>query len=153
MRHSTITLTLDTYGHLLPDEAAQTVVRMAGFDADDAAAATGTSDAEPAAGCSSSARNARTASRAGAPLGAPGRTGDDDAEVIATLGTGDGYGDSAQCGAHKRDWPRSDLNRRPSDYESPALTAELRGPVHGIVSLWGRAGRCRGGGARGIGGK
>ncbi len=28
MRHSAITLTLDTYGHLLPDEAAQTVERM-----------------------------------------------------------------------------------------------------------------------------
>ncbi len=28
MRHSTITLTLDTYGHLLPDEAAETVERM-----------------------------------------------------------------------------------------------------------------------------
>ncbi len=28
MRHSSITLTLDTYGHLLPDEAAQTVTRM-----------------------------------------------------------------------------------------------------------------------------
>ncbi len=28
MRHSSITLTLDTYGHLLPDEAAQTVARM-----------------------------------------------------------------------------------------------------------------------------
>ena len=28
MRHSTITLTLDTYGHLLPDEAASTVARM-----------------------------------------------------------------------------------------------------------------------------
>ena len=28
MRHSTITLTLDTYGHLLPDEAAETVHRM-----------------------------------------------------------------------------------------------------------------------------
>lgn len=28
MRHSTITLTLDTYGHLLPDEAAETVFRM-----------------------------------------------------------------------------------------------------------------------------
>ena len=28
MRHSKITLTLDTYGHLLPDEAAETVARM-----------------------------------------------------------------------------------------------------------------------------
>ena len=28
MRHSSITLTLDTYGHLLPDEAAETVARM-----------------------------------------------------------------------------------------------------------------------------
>ena len=28
LRHSTITLTLDTYGHLLPDEAASTVARM-----------------------------------------------------------------------------------------------------------------------------
>ena len=28
MRHSTITLTLDTYGHLLPDEAAETVAKM-----------------------------------------------------------------------------------------------------------------------------
>lgn len=28
MRHSSITLTLDTYGHLLPDEAAQTVHLM-----------------------------------------------------------------------------------------------------------------------------
>jgi len=28
MRHSSITLTLDTYGHLLPDEAAETVGRM-----------------------------------------------------------------------------------------------------------------------------
>ena len=28
MRHSTITLTLDTYGHLLPDEAAETVGKM-----------------------------------------------------------------------------------------------------------------------------
>lgn len=28
MRHSAVTLTLGTYGHLLPDEAAQTVARM-----------------------------------------------------------------------------------------------------------------------------
>jgi integrase len=28
MRHSSITLTLDTYGHLLPDEASETVARM-----------------------------------------------------------------------------------------------------------------------------
>ncbi len=32
MRHSTITLTLDTYGHLLPDEAAGTVARMPDVD-------------------------------------------------------------------------------------------------------------------------
>ena len=31
MRHSSITLTLDTYGHLLPDEAAETVNRMPQF--------------------------------------------------------------------------------------------------------------------------
>lgn len=32
MRHATITLTLDTYGHLLPDEAAATVARMPDVD-------------------------------------------------------------------------------------------------------------------------
>jgi integrase len=33
MRHSSITLTLDTYGHLLPDEAAETVSRMPDVEA------------------------------------------------------------------------------------------------------------------------
>ena len=31
-------------------------------------------------------------------------------------------------------WPRSDLNRGPSDYESPALTAELQGHMR-VVRL------------------
>ena len=30
-----------------------------------------------------------------------------------------------------RKWPRSDSNRGPSDYESPALTAELQGRTSG----------------------
>jgi hypothetical protein len=30
-------------------------------------------------------------------------------------------------------WPLLDLNQRPSDYESPALTTELRGRVAGII--------------------
>lgn len=42
MRHSTITLTLDTYGHMLPDEASETVGKMPGFDDQQLIAATGT---------------------------------------------------------------------------------------------------------------
>ena len=55
MRHSSITLTLDTYGHLLPDEASSTVQRMPGFDAPTADAATGTAGPE----CSNRVRNGR----------------------------------------------------------------------------------------------
>lgn len=44
MRHSQITLTMDTYGHLLPGEEAETVGRMPGFDRVERLAQTGTAD-------------------------------------------------------------------------------------------------------------
>ena len=46
MRHSSITLTMDTYGHLFPGQEAETVHRLPDMDTDDdALAATGTDDA------------------------------------------------------------------------------------------------------------
>ena len=39
---------------------------------------------------------------------------------------------SLLCAASSEDWARSDLNRGPSDYESPALTAELR--AHHLIN-------------------
>ena len=44
MRHSAITLTMDTYGHLLPGEEAETIGRMPGFDRTEPLAQTGTAD-------------------------------------------------------------------------------------------------------------
>ncbi|MCH8880534.1 MAG: tyrosine-type recombinase/integrase [Planctomycetes bacterium] len=48
MRHSTIVLTMDTYGHLLPGQEADTVARFADYMGDDAEAlrATGTADVD-----------------------------------------------------------------------------------------------------------
>ena len=48
MRHSTITLTMDTYGHLFPGQEADTVARLPAMMGDDPEAlrATGTDDAE-----------------------------------------------------------------------------------------------------------
>jgi len=51
MRHSTITLTADTYGHLAKGEEAETVARLPGFDRPDRLAQTGT------AGCSNRVSN------------------------------------------------------------------------------------------------
>ena len=47
MRHSTITLTMDTYGHLFPVQEAKTIARVAGLmrDGPDLQPATGTADA------------------------------------------------------------------------------------------------------------
>ena len=49
MRHSTITLTMDTYGHQLPGQAAEAVAKMPGLlsDPQQALRATGTTDAKP----------------------------------------------------------------------------------------------------------
>ncbi len=59
LRHSTITLTLDTYAHLLPSEEVETVGRMAGFEEDNTQAATGTMD-PPAKNVCNAVRNAGT---------------------------------------------------------------------------------------------
>jgi len=52
MRHSTIVLTMDTYGHLFPGQEADTVARLPGMlaDAPETLAATGTEDAAPSLG-------------------------------------------------------------------------------------------------------
>jgi len=52
MRHSTIVLTMDTYGHLFPGQEADTVARLPGMltDAPEALAATGTEDAAASLG-------------------------------------------------------------------------------------------------------
>ena len=84
MRHSSITLTLDTYGHLLPGEAAETVERMPGFDSDDAEAATGTADAR--ADCSNRARNPGTIERRATRFSAKDSESSDESPVVATIG-------------------------------------------------------------------
>lgn len=65
LRHSSITLTMDTYGHLLPGQDALAVARLPGLldDAPQALRATGTLDAMPAPETSRSAQ--RQAQRAG----------------------------------------------------------------------------------------
>jgi hypothetical protein len=52
MRHSTITLTMDTYGHLFPGQEAETVARLPNMlsDASEALKATGTADAAASLG-------------------------------------------------------------------------------------------------------
>ncbi len=58
MRHSSITLTLDTYGHLLPDEAAETVARMPGTElAPLRLTGTETADEAPAVDYATAGRN------------------------------------------------------------------------------------------------
>ena len=49
MRHSTITLTMDDYGHLFPGQEAETVARLPEMlgDGPEALRATGTCDAQP----------------------------------------------------------------------------------------------------------
>ena len=49
MRHSSITLTMDTYGHLFPGQEADTVARFADYmgDGTEALRATGTADTDP----------------------------------------------------------------------------------------------------------
>jgi len=64
LRHSSITLTLDTYGHLLPDEAAQTVARMPVVD-DIEIRLTGTDNASTGPGSVSAVETA-VAGRSGA---------------------------------------------------------------------------------------
>ena len=93
MRHSSITLTLDTYGHLLPDEAAETVTRLAGFHADQAEAATGTAD------CSNRVRNDRADERESTRLETAGCDGSDKAAVLATIRPDSTYGDSVRADA------------------------------------------------------
>ena len=69
MRHSAITLTLDTYGHLLPDEVAETVARMPSVEpiplrltgtADDSPLAVSPPDSLPATSPATAARNRAT---------------------------------------------------------------------------------------------
>ncbi len=94
MRHSTITLTLDTYGHLLPDEAAQTVGRMPGFDDPEREAATGTADAAP--DCSNNVRNPGASRREAGRDAASGRDDSNERAVLATIGQSATCGDEAQ---------------------------------------------------------
>ena len=49
MRHSSITLTMDTYGHIFPGQETEAVGRLEGFmgPRDERLAATGTMDAVP----------------------------------------------------------------------------------------------------------
>jgi hypothetical protein len=79
MRHSTITLTMDTYGHLLPDQHAEAVGGMASMmGAEMPLAATGTvgnaSAVDTAVGMPNNAKPCGTV-----------RTGDDKADVWETL--------------------------------------------------------------------
>ena len=99
MRHSTITLTLDTYGHLLPDEAAETVAKLPGFDAiaRTREAATGTTDAD--AGCSSNVCSSRTEQGDGLRDNATESAETDGVGVLATIGGSTGCGDDEQPGA------------------------------------------------------
>jgi integrase len=97
MRHSTITLTLDTYGHLLPGEAAETVEKMPGFDSDEASAATGTADAR--ADCSNRARNAGTIERQSMRDNAKVPEDWDESAIVATIGVARTCDDSERVDA------------------------------------------------------
>jgi len=97
LRHSTITLTLDTYGHLMPGEEAETVGRMAGFDDDGTESATGTMDVT--ADCSSSVCNASTCERSGAPSKATPCEGDETTAIVGSIGKTSGKRDPAQASA------------------------------------------------------
>lgn len=88
MRHSTITLTLDTYGHMLPDEASETVGRMPGFDLDQSNAATGTlgTDSSIDKTVCSSVRNGRTIEHESTRTNATGCSEHEERSVVATIG-------------------------------------------------------------------
>jgi len=101
MRHSTITLTLDTYDHLLPDEAAETVGRLPGFDCDQSEAATGTTDADAECSngepeCSNRVYNAGANGREDEPSETERRGETESDEVLASIGGGPVSSDQAR---------------------------------------------------------
>ncbi|MEO0630851.1 MAG: tyrosine-type recombinase/integrase, partial [Planctomycetota bacterium] len=98
MRHSSITLTLDTYGHLLPDEAAETVGRMPGFDTPGREVATGTAGPE----CSNRVSNGSTGRGEPMRLGAAREDDDSTMPAVASIDesaswSGDAPADAAGC--------------------------------------------------------
>ena len=97
MRHSTIMLTLDTYGHLLPDEAAETIERMPGFDARIREAAIGTIGAD----CDSSVHNRGTAGRHAVRADANEMNTDDSGAVVASIGGDSTSSESVRCDANR----------------------------------------------------
>jgi len=68
MRHSTITLTMDTYGHLFPGQEAETVARLPDMlgDAPGSLRATGTADAAGGKSAAHAQRAVRQTTRTGA---------------------------------------------------------------------------------------
>jgi hypothetical protein len=106
MRHSTITLTMDTYGHLFPGQEAEAVVRLADLLADAASEALrATGAAGPAPSCESG-RAAHARRRGGvkpraAAQGGEGKTDrPEESDSRKSLQTGD-FGESRRGEAQR----------------------------------------------------
>ncbi len=123
MRHSSITLTMDTYGHLLPDQHADAIGGMINMVAERTPlAATGT------AGKPTDAPAVGTA--VGMPNGAivceSVRAVEECADVLPTVEFPRPSGDDKAKNKAEIKWAHSDSNREPRDYESPALPLSYR---------------------------
>ena len=97
LRHSQITLTLDTYGHLLPGEEVEAVGRMAGFDDDETVAATGTMD--PASDRGNAVGNAGTQEGGSGRAGATWRDDGGGGDIAGSIGKTSGKRDPARASA------------------------------------------------------
>lgn len=124
MRHSSITLTLDTYGHLLPGQEADTVARFPSMmgDAGDASEmrATGTDDASAQQNAQHSTPQIalnRTTSHGGDTPRKPVRSSTRKPVPDNMLSCDSVRQEEGFC-----EWGRWDSNPQPTDYESAALT-------------------------------
>ena len=128
MRHGTITLTMDTYGHLLPDQHAEAIGGMV-MMTKTPLAATGTAGGAPAV--ETAVGNARASDRRRSCAKRCERAENGDgAQVLADCGR-------MRSGARASQWPRRDSNPHggcpPGDFKSPVSTSSTTQPRLGLL--------------------
>ena len=120
MRHSTITLTMDTYGHLLPDQHADAIGGMVNMTiCENSLAPTGTAGVE---GAVQGAVGVRKGAKVSGPVRDMGETA-----AAASMGRRLDFSTKNRTSHEKeQDWAHLDSNQEPRDYESPALPLSYR---------------------------
>ncbi len=124
MRHSTITLTVDTYGHLLPDQHSEAIGGMGNMFAERLLEATGTAGQAPAV---QSAVTMRKDAQDSANKCDAVRNEEQEGLSVTERNplriarVCEPVQDDAANRQDSYEWARLDSNQQPRDYESPAL--------------------------------